>query len=164
MSDTLLATKFYIPPPLTNLVNRERLLNRLDESIRHGKRLTLISAPAGYGKTTLLAEWSRQSQFAAVWLSLDKGDNDPVRFLTYLISALRKIKPGIGETTLANLQSSQTQIHSTALVPVVNELVDIPGDILILACLEVGRSTKAAPILSTLCTCRISRTPVYQFW
>jgi LuxR family maltose regulon positive regulatory protein len=131
VSDTLLATKFYIPPPLTSLVNRERLLNRLDEGIQQGKRLTLISAPAGYGKTTLLAEWIRQSQFAAVWLSLDEGDNDPVRFLTYLISALRKIKPDIGETTLANLQSSQTQFHSSILSPVVNELVDIPEDILI---------------------------------
>ena len=131
MSDTLLATKFYIPPPLTSLVNRERLLNRLDEGIQQGKRLTLISAPAGYGKTTLLAEWIRQSQFAAVWLSLDEGDNDPVRFLTYLISALRKIKTDIGETTLTNLHSSQTKFHSSVLSPVVNELVEIPEDILI---------------------------------
>jgi len=107
------------------------LLNRLDEGIRQGKQLTLISAPAGYGKTTLLAEWIRKSEFSTVWLSLDEGDNDPVRFLLYLISALRKLKPDFGETTLDNLQSSQTQIYSSALAPVVNELAEITGDILI---------------------------------
>jgi LuxR family maltose regulon positive regulatory protein len=131
VSDTLLATKFYIPPTLKNLVSRHRLLERLDEGIRQGKKLTLISAPAGYGKTTLLAEWIRKSQFTTAWLSLDEGDNDPVRFLSYLISALRKIKPDIGETTLVNLLSSQTQIYSSALAPVVNELLEIPERILI---------------------------------
>jgi LuxR family maltose regulon positive regulatory protein len=131
VTDALFATKFYIPPPLTYLVHRDRLLIRLNEGIRQGKQLTLISAPAGYGKTTLLAEWIRKSEFSAVWLSLDEGDNDPVRFLVYVISALQKIKPDIGKTTLDNLQSSQTQIYSSALAPVVNELAEITGDILI---------------------------------
>ncbi len=131
MTDALFATKFYIPPPITYLVDRDRLLIRLNEGIRQGKQLTLLSAPAGYGKTTLLAEWIRKSEFSAVWLSLDEGDNDPVRFLVYVISALQKIRPDIGETTLDNLQSSQTQIYSSALAPVVNELAKISEDILI---------------------------------
>jgi LuxR family maltose regulon positive regulatory protein len=131
MSDTLLATKFHTPPPLTNLVSRKRLLQRLDEGIRQGSRLTLISAPAGYGKTTLLGDWIRNSNRSAVWISLDEGDNDPARFLSYLVSALRTIKPGMGETTLTKLQTSQTQIPINMLTPLVNELVDIPGNVVI---------------------------------
>lgn len=131
MSDTLLATKFHTPPPLTNLVSRKRLLQRLDEGIRQGSRLTLVSTPAGYGKTTLLGDWIRNSNQSVVWISLDEGDNDPARFLSYLVSALRTIKPGIGKTTLANLQASQTQIPINMLTPLVNELVDIPGNIVI---------------------------------
>ena len=88
MSATLLATKFFIPPSKPNLVHRQRLLDRLDDSIRQGKRLTLISTPPGYGKTTLLSEWLRASKYPTAWLSLDEGDNDPVRFINYLVHAL----------------------------------------------------------------------------
>ncbi|UCD98122.1 MAG: tetratricopeptide repeat protein [Chloroflexota bacterium] len=131
MSNTLLATKFFIPPSLPHLVQRERLLSRLNEGIQQGKRLTLISAPAGYGKTTLLAEWLRQSQYPAIWLTLDDGDNDPVRFLTYLISDLQKYLPGLTDTALAELKSSQTQIYLKTLAPVLNELAEIQGHFLI---------------------------------
>ena len=91
VTDTLLATKFFVPSPKTNLVHRQRLLDRLDESIRDGKRLILISTPAGYGKTTLLGEWVQRSNDSTTWISLDEGDNDPVKFMTYLIYALREI-------------------------------------------------------------------------
>ena len=132
MSDTLLATKFYIPTRQANVVIRQRLMEKLDESIQHGDRLILISTPAGYGKTTLLGEWIHRSKYSAAWLSLDEGDNDPVKFMTYLIYALRKINPEIGETALSNLPSSQTQISNTQLTPLVNELAELPDKTLII--------------------------------
>jgi LuxR family maltose regulon positive regulatory protein len=132
VTDTLLATKFFIPPPQANLVRRQRLLDRLDESIRDGKRLLLISTPAGYGKTTLLGEWLQQSNYPKAWLSLDEGDNDPVKFITYLVYALEEISPGFGETTLTDTGSSQTQISNSQLTSMVNELVDFPEDTLII--------------------------------
>jgi LuxR family maltose regulon positive regulatory protein len=91
----LLATKFYIPSPHANVVARPHLLARLDEGLRLGRRLTLIAAPAGYGKTTLVSEWVNQGigesteQRSVAWLTLDEGDSDPARFWSYLLSSLR---------------------------------------------------------------------------
>ncbi len=106
MSTPLLQTKLYLPPARPNLVPRPRLIERLDEGIRSAK-LTLISAPAGSGKTTLLSEWVAAGDRSVAWLSLDKGDNDLVSFLTYLIAALRTINAGIGDDVLSVLQSPQ---------------------------------------------------------
>ncbi|UCD41164.1 MAG: hypothetical protein JSV69_11315 [Chloroflexota bacterium] len=128
MSDTLLATKFYIPAALPNQVIRRRLLTRLDEGLQGGNRLTLISAPAGYGKTTLLGEWIRRSRFSAAWLSLDEGDNDPARFMSYLLTALRRIQPGIRDT---EFDPAQLESPHSALAPVVNSLDEIPGTVLV---------------------------------
>lgn len=128
MSATLLATKFFIPPSKPNLVHRQRLLDRLDDSIRQGKRLTLISTPPGYGKTTLLSEWLRASKYPTAWLSLDEGDNDPVRFINYLVHALRDLKPDFGDSALRKASSSQTQITDVQLTSLVNELVDFPQE------------------------------------
>src|SRR5512139_364741 len=94
MSTPILATKLYIPPPRPRTVLRPRLIVRLNEGL-HGK-LTLISAPAGFGKTTLVSEWVAGCQRPAAWLSLDEGDNDPTRFLMYLIAALQTLPPKIG--------------------------------------------------------------------
>src|SRR5438445_7374319 len=80
----ILATKLYIPPLRPNVVSRPRLLERLNEGL-HGK-LTLISAPAGFGKTTLVSEWLAGGPRPVAWLSLDEGENDPARFLTYLVA------------------------------------------------------------------------------
>jgi LuxR family maltose regulon positive regulatory protein len=97
MATPLLQTKFYVPPVRSNLVPRRHLIERLDEGLRLGYRLTLVSAPAGFGKTTLLSEWASQrigesaSQRFVAWLSLDEGDNDPTRFLAYLAAALRTV-------------------------------------------------------------------------
>jgi LuxR family transcriptional regulator, maltose regulon positive regulatory protein len=84
MSLAVLKTKLYIPPVRSGKVLRSRLLDRLDEGVHHGCRLTLVSAPAGYGKTTLLASWLAQGDPCAAWLSLDEGDNDPARFWAYV--------------------------------------------------------------------------------
>ena len=83
MSEPLLLTKLYIPPPRPDMVPRPRLIERLNEGLHH--KLTLISAPAGFGKTTLVSEWISSCNLPVAWLSLDEGDNDPARFLTYFI-------------------------------------------------------------------------------
>ena len=95
MSPELLSTKLFTPPVRKNLVPRPRLIERLNEGLE-GK-LTLISAPAGFGKTTLVSEWLAGCERPVAWLSLDEGDNDPARFLTYLVAALQTIAAKIGE-------------------------------------------------------------------
>ena len=98
----LLTTKLHVPPLRAQLVERPRLVERLEEGLRLGHKLALMSAPAGFGKTTLVSEWqhSRRGMTPAVpftWLSLDERDNDPARFLAYLLAALQKIDPSIGD-------------------------------------------------------------------
>ena len=88
MDDTLLVTKLYIPPPCQILVLRPRLIEALSKS--QTSSLTLVSAPAGYGKTTLVSNWLRQTETPSTWLSLDEGDNDPIRFLQYFIKGSSK--------------------------------------------------------------------------
>ena len=107
MPGALLLTKLYVPPPRPNLVLRPRLVERLNEGLSAGRKLTLISAPAGFGKTTLVSEWVAGCERPVAWLSLDEGDNDPTRFLTYLVAALQTIAANIGEGVLAVLQSPQ---------------------------------------------------------
>jgi len=89
MSTPLLTTKLYIPPPRSNLVPRPRLMKRLNAGL--SGKLTLISAPAGFGKTTLLGEWISNSDKFFVWLSLEDDDNNIKRFFTYLVAALLRI-------------------------------------------------------------------------
>src|SRR5947208_2161343 len=107
----LLETKFYVPRSRPGLVPRPRLSERLDRGA--ASKLMLISAPAGFGKTTLLAEWlaagpaAPTNERSAAWLSLDQGDNDPASFWTYVIAALRTVAPGVGVSTLALLQEPQ---------------------------------------------------------
>jgi len=113
VTNQLLATKLYIPPVRANRGARPRLLQRLDEGLRQGARLTLISAPAGFGKTTLVGEWIASCGRPAAWLSLDAGDNDPAGFLAYLIAALQTAAPGIGAGVLASLQAPQPQPPNT---------------------------------------------------
>src|SRR5215467_849631 len=105
MPTPILATKLYLPRPRPNAVNRPRLLERLHEGL-HGK-LTLISAPAGFGKTTLVSQWLAGDPRPAAWLSLDEGENDPARFLTYLVAALQTIAPTPGEGVLGVLHAPQ---------------------------------------------------------
>jgi LuxR family maltose regulon positive regulatory protein len=105
-SDTpLLQTKLYIPPPRPNLVPRPNLIQRLGEGLHLGHKLTLVSAPAGFGKTTLLSEWVIGCERPVAWLSLDEGDNDLTRFLAYFVAALQTIEGNVGQGLLAALQS-----------------------------------------------------------
>ncbi len=142
----LLATKLYIPPPRPKVVLRPRLIERLNEGLY--RKLTLISAPAGFGKTTLVSEWlaartedrglrtetvtsSLSPQSSALstrvaWLSLDEGENDPTRFLTYLVAALQTIAATIGAGVLGVLQSPQPPSTETILTALLNEITTIP--------------------------------------
>src|SRR5512139_3804734 len=94
----LLSTKLYAPPPRPELVPRARLLRRLDDGVQPGVRLVFVSAPAGYGKTTLVSNYLSESEVLAAWLSLYEVDDDPVRFLPYLCAALHRIVPEVQVT------------------------------------------------------------------
>ncbi len=107
-SDSLVSTKLRPSQARPKLVARPRLTARLEREA--GRKLTLISTPAGFGKTTLLVEWLRgraDSEGSVAWVSLDGGDNDPTRFLSYLVAALQAIRVGIGEGVLASLRSPE---------------------------------------------------------
>ncbi|HSF82201.1 MAG TPA: LuxR C-terminal-related transcriptional regulator [Anaerolineales bacterium] len=128
MMVTLLATKFYFPPARANLVSRPRLLERLNEGLRGP--LTLIAAPAGYGKTTLMVEWRAAHGHAmpVAWLSLDEGDNDPARFWFYLISALGTLQSDLGIDLFQMLQTPKLLPTENLLTELINNLNAFPKD------------------------------------
>src|SRR2546421_9270614 len=119
----ILATKLYLPPLRPNVVSRPRLLERLNEGLH--RKLTLIAAPAGFGKTTLVSEWLAGGARPTAWLSLDEQDNDLTRFLTYLVAALQTIAPTIGEGVLGALQSPQPPPPEAILTALLNDLTTI---------------------------------------
>lgn len=151
MIDTLLTTKLFLPTVRPNVVRRPRLVERLNEGQNLGRRLTLISAPAGYGKTTLLAEWinakdeggrMKAERFAktnsdlhpsqAAWLSLDAQDDNPPRFWTYLIAALQTIsKTDLGQNALHALEASQVVDPQTILTSLLNDVAALDRAILL---------------------------------
>ncbi len=126
MSTPILATNLYIPPPRSKIVLRPRLVERLNEGLFAGRKLTLISAPAGFGKTTLVSEWAAGCDRPAAWLSLDEGDNDPTRFLAYFVAALQTIAADIGAGVLGMLQSPQPPPIESILTALLNEITTIP--------------------------------------
>jgi LuxR family maltose regulon positive regulatory protein len=155
MPTQLLTTKLYIPPVRPGLVSRPRLIERLNAGLRSGRKLTLISAPAGFGKTTLLSEWVGQIldigdwrldsgetspspisnlQSQVSWVSLDKGDNDLVRFLAYFVAALQISNiqsPNIGARVLSAFQAPQPPPVESVLTALINEMAAVlPGDCL----------------------------------
>jgi LuxR family transcriptional regulator, maltose regulon positive regulatory protein len=131
MPAPILATKLYIPPPRPKIVPRPRLIERLNEGLSSGCKLTLISAAAGFGKTTLVSEWIASYGRPVAWLSLDERDNDPVRFISYLVSALQTIEHGMGEGLLAALQSPQPPSTESILTTLINEIAAIPDNFIL---------------------------------
>ena len=128
MSIPILSTKLFIPPPRTNAVRRDRLIERLNEGLAQRRKLTLVTAPAGYGKTTLIADWLAERDGPVAWLSLDEGDRDIARFLIYLVSALRKIDGTIGESALGVLRTTSLPPVEEAIASLINELAAVRTD------------------------------------
>ena len=122
----LLSTKLFIPSTRPELVSRPRLIEQLNESLRRTPGVTLISAPAGFGKTTLVSEWVSGCARPVAWLSLDEGDNDPTRFLAYLAAALQTVVGNMGEGVLPILQSPQPPPIESILTALLNEITSIP--------------------------------------
>ena len=148
MSPDLLATKLYTPPTRKNLVPRQRLIQMLNESWQQDKKLTLVSASAGYGKTTLVTEWIRGLQAKSAWLSLDETDNDPARFLTYLIAALQLIDKRIGDKTRPMLQSPQPLPPKLVMTTLLNEIAIVATSFILV--LDDYHLIQALPIHSQL--------------
>jgi LuxR family maltose regulon positive regulatory protein len=133
-NEPLIRQKLFIPHRRSNTVSRPNLMERLEKSITYA--LTLVSAPAGYGKTTLLAEWietCRKSQppVSVCWLSLDSNDNDPIRFLTYLTAALEPIHPKKKFENQPFLQSSSALRPTSYLSSLINEVQDISNHVIL---------------------------------
>jgi LuxR family maltose regulon positive regulatory protein len=133
---TLLETKLYVPRSRRGLVLRTRLSERLDQGT--ASKLVLVSAPAGFGKTTLLTEWltARPAVLAgrrpAAWLSLDRGDNDPASFWAHVIAALRAVASGVGESALALLDAPQPPPIDTVLTTLLNDLGTVADEIVLI--------------------------------
>jgi len=120
MTMPLLTTKLYIPPVRPGLVSRPRLIERLNAGLY--RKLTLISAPAGFGKTTLVNAWLRSTDQPFAWISLDEGDNDPVRFLNYLVAAFRQIDDQIGQAVQQSLKAPQPPPVDPLLTELINDI------------------------------------------
>jgi LuxR family maltose regulon positive regulatory protein len=129
VSTPLLQTKLYIPHSQPNLISRPRLIKHLEDGL--SRKLTLVSSPAGFGKTTLLSEWIHKCGQPVAWITLDQGDNDPSRFLKYFITALQKNEGEIGEGILSALQSSQPPKSDILLTGLLNEITEMTQPIVI---------------------------------
>ncbi len=146
MSGDLLQTKLYVPRLRPSLVSRPHLIEKLNQGLQQGCKLTLISAPAGFGKTTLIADWglriaestNPRSAFRIpnlCWLSLDEGDNDLTRFLSYFVAALNQgegIEDAIGEGTFLMLQSPQPPPITAVLTSLINEIAALSHEIILI--------------------------------
>ncbi|WP_068619773.1 LuxR C-terminal-related transcriptional regulator [Paenibacillus tuaregi] len=124
MTAAIISTKLNIPAARSIVVQRPRLTQQLNDGMQ-GK-LTLISAGPGSGKTTLLGQWMASCASPAAWLSLDEGDNDPSRFLMYLIAALRTVSAGLGEQVSLMLQSPQAVYMESMVEALIGDLIEIP--------------------------------------
>lgn len=124
LSNQLFSTKLFVPPARETLAPRPRLVRRLNQGLE--LPLTLVSAPAGYGKTTLLSEWRLSNpDYPLAWISLDDEDNDPERFLSYLDAALESLKPGLAKVAPGLLQSPQPPSLQLLLAGLIHDLSQV---------------------------------------
>jgi LuxR family maltose regulon positive regulatory protein len=130
MLSTLLATKLHRPHPTPNLVARPRLTQRLDEGLQKRHCLFLVVAPAGYGKTTLVIDWLGQTATPSAWLLLDQGDNDPIRFFTYIVAALQALDLKVGQALLETFHTVP-QSAEALVCPLINDLASLDGPVIL---------------------------------
>ncbi|MCW2135195.1 LuxR family transcriptional regulator, maltose regulon positive regulatory protein [Arthrobacter sp. VKM Ac-2550] len=153
MPTPVLATKLHVPASRPQIVPRPRLLERLNEGLDSGRKLTLACAPAGFGKTTLLSEWiahsrRRNPEVRVAWLSLDEGDKDPSRFLTYVVAALQGIDADIGPETMSLLPNPQVLPVEPALTALINDVSRVGREIILV--LDDYHAIRARPIHEAL--------------
>lgn len=129
MPIAILATKLAIPSVRMQGVPRSRLNTKLERGLN--QRLSLVAAPAGFGKTTLLSTWLEQTIHAKAWLTLDQRDNDPLRFLSYLVAALQTVEPEVGQSVQQALQAAQPAPSENLLISLINELHQIRQPIIL---------------------------------
>ena len=143
--DHLLATKLHVPSPRTGFLARPRLLERLTEGT--ARDLTLVCAPAGFGKTSLLGDWARRRRQPVAWLSLDAGDSDPARFWRYVAAALDELRPGVGQRVDALFQGGHPPLEAVLTV-LINELIAEPEQVVLVLddyhLVEARRSTQSS--------------------
>ncbi len=104
----MLLTKLHIPPAGNNIVHRSELFEKLNTGL--SRKLILISAPAGFGKTTVVSDWIEQNKIPTAWFSIDKGDNDPVEFLNYIIAGIQSIHSTFGQSAINTFKFTQQTI------------------------------------------------------
>ena len=131
ITSPLLTTKVYLPAARSGLVRRVRPSQLLDEGLKRKDKLILISAPAGFGKTTLVADWLRHIDRPVAWLSLDKDDNNPSRFWRYVISALQTVETGLGQAMLAALELPQLPPLEALVTALINDLSGLDQPIIL---------------------------------
>lgn len=131
MAVPVLATKLFIPPLPSKVVSRPHLIERLDQGLNQRRKLTLISAPAGFGKSTLVSEWIAARERRAAWLSLDEKDNEPARFLIYVVNALQTISPNLAAGILDVLQAPQTPSIESILTALLNEAASLQHEFIL---------------------------------
>ena len=142
----MLITKLFVPPVRPGLVERSRLTERLNAGLH--RKLTLVSVPAGFGKTTLISKWVANSRRPVAWISLDQNDNDASRFLSYFVAALQTIEPDIGKGVSSALQSPQPPPVEVLLTSVINEIAATSDRIIIV--LDDYHLIEAKPIHDAL--------------
>jgi LuxR family transcriptional regulator, maltose regulon positive regulatory protein len=132
MESPLITTKLLIPTPRQGMVSRPLLLEFMYKGIE--KKLTLISASSGYGKTSLMAEWCarQETDYPLAWVSLEKGDNDPAHFMSYLLAALQNIQDGLGEDVGAMMQGTQNPLDITIVSLLINKLSEVPNEFVLI--------------------------------
>ena len=146
--DGLLATKLHMPRPRPGFVPRPRLAARLDEGLARG--LALVCAPAGYGKTAALADWARRSGRPVAWLSLDAGDNDPVRFWRHIVAAVGLVRPGIADRVLPLFGPPPPSLFEGLVTALINELAAPSGDDEVVLILDDYHLIDAEPVHGSL--------------
>jgi LuxR family transcriptional regulator, maltose regulon positive regulatory protein len=144
--EPILRTKLFVPPIRSNRVARPRLIDQINGGLE--KALTLISAPAGYGKTTLVSVWLGEADVKSAWLSLDEGDNDPIRFLQYFITALQQIVPRIQPDLLGVLQGMQPAPYNALLNILINEIAGRAAPFVLI--LDDFHTLHAQPVLEMI--------------